>query len=217
MEHKTTIIIADDHPIVRSGLRLVVERDPKLAILHEADNGDKALQLIRQYRPDIAILDVEMPVMDGFAVANAIRAESIRVGLIFITMHNDERTFNKALDAGVKGYVLKENAVSDILDAIAAVIDGRYYLSPTLTDYLMRRKSPSRASSSGVRDLDILTPAERNILRLIGEQKTSQTIADELFISPKTVEKHRSNICTKLGLHGSYALLKFTLDNKSRI
>jgi len=208
-----TILIADDHPVVRSGLRVVLEKDQAFTVLHEADNGDIALQLIRQSKPDVAILDVEMPVMDGFGVARAIQDEAIPVNVIIMTMHNDEQTFNKAMDIGINGFVLKENAVTDIVNAVHLVMDGKHYISPSLSEYLLQRARPQPQATNTIADL---TPAEKNILRLIADQKTTRTIADELFISPKTVEKHRSNICTKLNLHGAYALLKFALDNKTR-
>lgn len=209
-----TILIADDHPIVRSGLRAVFDHKPKFEVLHEAENGDVALQLIRQSKPDIAILDVEMPVMDGFAVAKSIQEESLPVNLIFMTMHKDEQTFNKAMDIGISGFVLKENAVADIVSAVESVMEGRHYISPSLSDYLMQR---SRLQTSASPSADALTAAEKNILKLIADQKTSKTIGEELFISPKTVEKHRSNICAKLNLHGAYALLKFALESKSHL
>jgi DNA-binding NarL/FixJ family response regulator len=211
---KITILIADDHPIVRSGLRAVLEKEPDLAVIQEADNGDSALQLVRQMTPDIAIVDIEMPVMDGFAVAMAIQEEAIPVNVIFMTMHKDEQTFNKAMEIGVNGFVLKENAVADIVSAVESVIEGKHYISPSLSDFLMQRARVHNPSHSSV---DGLTPAEKNILRLIGDQKTTRTIAEELFISPKTVEKHRSNICAKLNLHGAYALLKFAMENKGRL
>lgn len=206
-----SIIIADDHPIVRSGLRMVFDRAPGMRVIHEAGNGDIAIQFIRQAQPDVVILDVEMPVMDGFAVARQVREESLAVHIIFMTMHKDEQTFNKAMEAGISGYVLKENAVADILQAVEAVMQGRHYISPSLSDYLMRRSGHQPPAPSS---LDALTPTERRILRLIGGQKTSKSIAEELFISPKTVEKHRSNICAKLNLRGAYALLKFAMENK---
>jgi DNA-binding NarL/FixJ family response regulator len=214
VDREIRILIADDHPIVRSGLRMVFDQRPGFKVVHEAENGDVALQLIRQIRPDVAILDVEMPVMDGFAVARSVQEESLPVNLIFMTMHKDEQTFNKAMDIGISGYVLKENAVADIVNAVESVMKGEHYISPSLSDYLLQRSRGQSPASSAV---DTLTPAERNILKLIGEQKTSKTIADQLFISPKTVEKHRSNICAKLNLHGAYALLKFAMENKGHV
>jgi len=207
-----TVLIADDHPIVRSGIRFVLDKEG-FRILHEADNGDIALQLIRQSTPDVVILDVEMPVMDGFAVARAVQEENLSSNLIFMTMHSDERTFNKAMEYDVRGFVLKENAVTDIVKAIRTVMEGKHYISPSLSDFLMQGK---KSTPSGA-DLTVLTPTEQTILKKIAEQKTTKTIAEELFVSPKTVEKHRSNICTKLNLRGAYVLLKFALDNKDLI
>jgi DNA-binding NarL/FixJ family response regulator len=191
----------------------VIEKYTDMKVVHEADNGDSALQLIRQSRPDIAIIDIEMPIMDGFAVARVAHDEDLPVNLIFMTMHKDEQTFNKAMDLGIKGFVLKENAVADIVSAVGLVMEGKYYISPSLSDYLMQRTRPHATATSAV---DNLTPAEKTIIRLIAEQKTTKTIARELFVSPKTVEKHRSNICTKLHLHGAYALLKFAMENKGQ-
>lgn len=207
------ILIADDHPIVRSGLRAVLEKSAGMSVVHEADNGDTAMQLLRQSKPDVVILDVEMPLMDGFTVAKLIHDEGISVQVIIMTMHNDEQTFNRAMDIGVNGFVLKENAVVDIVNAVHVVMEGKHFISPQLSDYLMQRTLPSAQPTMTAGDL---TPTEKNILRLIADQKTTRTIADELFISPKTVEKHRSNICAKLNLHGAYALLKFAMENKGR-
>jgi len=211
------VIIADDHPVVRGGLRRAIEADPSIKILHDAGSGDIALLLIRQDRPDVAILDVEMPVMDGFDVARAVREEQIPADIVFMTIHNDEETLHRALEAGVKGFVLKENAVSELLEAVHAVSAGKFFLSPTLSGLLMRRAGPGPRGSGGEIPLDALTPAERRILALVSELKTSQAIAEELFISLKTVEKHRSNICAKLNVHGSYALLKFAVQNKNAL
>jgi DNA-binding NarL/FixJ family response regulator len=210
MDRSIAILIADDHPVVRSGLRTIIGCNPSLQVLYEAGDGDTALQLIRQKKPDLAILDVEMPLMDGFGVAKAIQEEAIPVDVIFMTLHKDEQTFNKAMDVGMKGYLLKENAVTEILDAIVAIAEGKYYLSPALSEHLMRRRTaPVRAPGTGE-----LTPAERRVLSLIAEQKTTKTIAGELFISPKTVERHRSNISAKLGLRGAFSLLRYAMENR---
>ncbi|MFU8859721.1 MAG: LuxR C-terminal-related transcriptional regulator [Cyclonatronaceae bacterium] len=132
-------------------------------------------------------------------------------------MHSDEETFNKAMDLGINVFVLKENATADILDFVHAVMDEKYYLSPLLSDNLIRRSSMRPRSTVPTNTIADLTPSERTILRLIADQKITKSIAAELFISPKTVEKHRSNICTKLDIHGAYALLKFAFENKGRL
>jgi len=212
-----SIVIADDHPIVRSGIRHTLENGFTCKEIQEAGDGISALKLIHKLKPDLALLDIEMPEMDGFAVVESIQNEQLPVHLIFMSMYNDEDTFNKAMDLGINGYVLKENAVNDIIDAIQAVLDGKYYLSPSLSDHLMRRTTGQRRLSDIEQTLADLTPAERKILKLIASQKTTKAIAEELFNSPKTIEKHRSNICSKLDLHGSYALLKFAFDHKDKI
>jgi DNA-binding NarL/FixJ family response regulator len=218
MNNKTvTVLIADDHPVVRSGIRQVLSMIPQYRIVNEAHDGTAAIEYIRRSKPDVAILDIEMPGLDGFEVAEIVRSEEFPVRLIFMTMHNDEQTFNKAMDLGINGFVLKENAVTDVVDAVRSVMEGKYYLSPTLSDYVVRRNTPPAHSRKTTTGIDTLTRSERNILRLIAEQKTTKTIAEELFISPKTVDKHRTNICAKLDLHGAYALLKFAFENKSRI
>jgi DNA-binding NarL/FixJ family response regulator len=221
-ENTVTILLADDHPVVRSGIRYTIEQKSGYRVVSEAGNGIEALQWIRQSMPDVAIIDIEMPEMDGFAVAETVYHEDLPVRLIIMTMHNDEDTFNKAMDLGINGFVLKENATGDIMDAIVAVMQGKYYLSPSLSDYLIRRSSPHNRdrktqTSTSNNTIASLTTSELKILRLIADQKTTKSIAAELFISPKTVEKHRSNICNKLDLHGAYALLKFAFENKKII
>jgi two-component system, NarL family, response regulator DegU len=132
-------------------------------------------------------------------------------------MHKEEEIINHALDIGVKGFVLKENAVEEILKAIAVVAAGEHYLSSSISSYLVRRRSRSEALAVQKPGLDDLTKAERRILKLIAEKKTSREIATELFISPRTVEAHRANICNKLALTGSHSLLQFALENRSAI
>lgn len=212
-----TLLIADDHPVVRRGIRDIIQAESTFRVIKEAGEGQSALKYIRELQPDLALLDIEMPQMDGFSIAKTVRDENLPVRLLFMTMHKDENTFNKALDLGINGFVLKENAVTDIVKAIHTVLDGKYYFSPSLSDLMMRRSSGQQSASESTDPVAQLTPTERKILKLIASQKTTKTIAKELFNSPKTIEKHRSNICSKLDLHGAYALLKFAFDNKERI
>lgn len=216
MNRRASILIADDHPVVRRGIRDIIQTSSDFQVVKEAENGRQAMKYIQEIKPDIALLDIEMPEMDGFAVAKSVRDENLPISLIFMTMHNDEETFNKALDLGINGFVLKENAVTDISEAVKTVLKGKYYFSPSLSDYLMRRTSGLTVPSKEQTSLEKLTPSEKKILKLIANQKTTKTIAEELYNSPKTIEKHRSNICSKLDLHGSYALLKFAFDNKDQ-
>jgi len=209
-------VIADDHPIFRRGLRQSVEEADGITVIGEAADGKAALELIRELSPDVAILDISMPVLDGFVVAREIIKENPQVQVVFLTAHTEESLFDEAMALGVKGYLLKESSMGDIVSCVLAVAQGKHYTSPALTSYLVtcaRRRSGS-AAKQGLEDL---TPTERRVLKLIAEYKTSREIADELFVSYHTIETHRRNICEKLDLHGSHALMKFALANRSEL
>lgn len=214
MEH-ITVLIADDHPIFRHGLRQIIESDKQLKVIAEAVDGDDALTKIAESHPQVAVLDVEMPRLSGLEVLKSLKEKNLGVPVILLTMYKEGRFFNAALDAGVKGYILKDSAVTEIAAAIRAVAGGENFISPMLSTLLMKRLT--RAESSPKSDLDSLTVSERRVLKLVAEAKNNQQIADELFISIRTVENHRSNICHKLNLEGKNALLTYALTNKSKI
>jgi len=211
------VLIADDHPLFRQGLRQTLETDPTFQIVREVGDGRTALQAICELKPEICILDINMPKLDGLALLREMRAHRLQSKVIVLTMHKEEDLFNAAMDLDVKGYVLKENAVSDIIAAVRAVINGHRYVSPTLTDCLLTRRANAEMLREKKPGLDRLTPAERRILKLIAQDRTSKEIADELGLSPRTIENHRTNICTKLNVHGIHGLVKFAYDNKSRL
>lgn len=209
---KKSVIIADDHPIFRSGLRAVIESEPSFAVIGEASDGEEALSMIANEKPDIAILDYNMPKLNGFEVLKQILKLKIDVDPVMLTMHNDEAMFAKAFELGVKGYVLKDSASVDIVSCLHAVSQGQVYASAAVTTYLYKRAARTVKAVDGI---GALTPTERKILRLIAEYKTSREIADELGVSVRTVENHRSNISSKVGVSGSHALIKFALQNRS--
>lgn len=217
MKNEIRIVIADDHPIVRKGLRTAIEADSTLKVVAEADDGEAALVRITELRPQVAILDVHMPKMGGFALMRELRERNLPVEVIFLTMYNDEDVFNQALDLGAKGYVLKDSAITDIVASIQAVAAGRHYITPAISSYLVNRAARANSFAQNKPSLNDLTQSERRILRLIAAQKSSKEIADELFIHYRTVENHRINICRKLDLHGNNALLKFALEHKSEL
>ncbi len=217
MSQPTTIVIADDHPIFRRGLRDVVSEEASVRLLGEAADGAEALRLIGALRPEVAVLDHDMPKLNGLQIAQAVRREGGTVGLVMLTMFKEERLFNEAMDAGFLGYVLKENAASDLIQCIHAVAAGRAFISPILSPFLLQRGRRSATLAAAKPGLDLLTPAERRILKLIAANFTSKEIAGRLGISFHTVENHRSNICAKLGLSGSHSLLKFAFDHKSSL
>jgi DNA-binding NarL/FixJ family response regulator len=216
MTDEITVLIADDHPIFRKGLREIITGEPGLNLVAELEDGALALEAIRRQLPRVAVLDVDMPRQDGITVARIIKEEGLRVAVVLLTMHRNERFFNAALDLGVEGYVLKDSAASEIVSAIRAVSEGRRFVTPLLTDYLLSRRQVQTQSKAKT-GLAALTEAERRVLRMIAGYKTSQEIADELFISIRTVDRHRSNIAGKLDLKGAHALLQFALEHKAEL
>jgi DNA-binding NarL/FixJ family response regulator len=217
MKNEIRIVIADDHPIFRSGLRNEIVKVPGLKIVAEAEDGESALERIQTFRPEIAILDVKMPNRNGFDVMRAIQEKKLPVAVIFLTMHEDERIFTAALDKGARGYVLKDGAVNEIVTAIKAVAAGENFISPSLSTILIKQRRRAIALAEQTPALRNLTAAEWRVLCLIAANKTSKEIADELYIAESTVNKHRENICRKLDLHGSHALLNFALEHKSEL
>ena len=217
MKDKLTILIADDHPMIRDSLRHAIESNTEWEVAGEAQDGEVAIELINKLQPAIVILDISMPVRNGFEVVRALRQKKVQTQVIFLTMHRNEDFFQRALDLDVRGYVLKDSAVIDVVSAIKAVSRGEHYTSPALTSYLIRKRSGGSSATSSEQGLGLhsLSPTERRVLELIAEYKTSRDIAEELNTSPRTVETHRTNICQKLGLHGRHALMKFALENKS--
>jgi len=210
------ILIADDHPVFRRGLHQIIAAQPAYRV-EEAADGVSALRLIQSFKPEVCILDINMPNLDGLGVLRAMRRQHLPGQVIFLTMHKEEDLFNEALNLGAKGYVLKESAVGEILQSIETVAAGRSYISPGLTDYLLSRHEGARILAQEKPGLARLTPTERRILKLIAEDKTSKEIAQDLGISPRTVENHRTNICEKLDVHGIHALVKFAYQNQSRL
>jgi len=213
MMDQKRILIADDHPIFRSGLRTLIDADASFTVAGEATDGEQALSMIIAERPDVAILDYNMPKLNGFELLKTIAQRKVDVIPVMLTMHNDEAMFSKAFELGARGYVLKESAGIDIVNCLHAVTQGQVYTSAAVTTYLLKRASRSKT----VDGVDSLTPAERKVLRLIADYKTSREIADELSISVRTVDNHRSNISGKVGVTGSHALFKFAMQHRSEL
>jgi DNA-binding NarL/FixJ family response regulator len=214
VDENIRILIADDHPIVRKGLRLSVEEDPALKVVGEAADGQAALDLIRKLRPQVAVLDIDMPKLDGLGVAREIARQKLDTKIIFLTFHADEELFRNAMEIGSKGYILKDSASQEIVAGVHAVASGRSYISSAITEKLLNPQKPIAPQDGLTANL---TPTERRIMRLIADGKTSKEIGAELSIHYRTVENHRTNICRKLNLEGegANALLRFTLQNKN--
>jgi DNA-binding NarL/FixJ family response regulator len=217
MDDDIRVVIADDHPLLRKGLRQVLEAEPNMKVVAEAGDGEVLLAQIEQTRPQIAIVDVDMPRKDGFAVAKEISRRKLPVDVIFLTIHDEEAVFHAAMDLGIRGYILKDSALVEIPGAIRTVAAGQFYVSQPLLVYLLHRRNRSQALLESEPGLKGLTASERKILHMIAENKSSKEIGAELCIHYRTVENHRVNICQKLGLRGTNSLLRFALQHKSEL
>jgi len=210
-----TILLADDHPMFRDGVKQALSSDSSLAVVAVASDGAQALQLVKEYSPAVAVLDMNMPKMTGLNVLKALKKLGAKTEVVFLTMFDDEDILNEAMDLGVKAYILKESASVDIVNAVHEACEGRYYISPALTNKLLKRKEKQQTFASSHPQLESLSAQERRILKMIADSKTSKEIAEELFLSQKTIDNYRFKISEKLNLSGSYSLLKFALENKS--
>lgn len=212
---KIRIIIADDHPVFRSGLMKIIETDKEIEIVGEADNGESALQKILDLKPDVALLDIDMPKITGIQVLKELKRKKININTIFLTVYSDESIFDEAMNIGILGYVLKDSAISDIIDCIKSVSEGKYYITPSLSDYLINRRNKLKRMEENKPALKKLTKTEMNVLILLAEGKTSKQIGEEMYISHKTVDNHKTNISDKLQLKGLHGLMKFAIENKA--
>lgn len=216
MSEEIRIVIADDHPIVRKGLRDVIQEEPDLKVAGEAGDGETAVKTIEKLQPHIVVLDLNMPKLDGFAVAGELRKRKLTAEIIFLTVHDEIDLLQRAMDLG-KGYILKESALVDIVNGIRSVAAGRPFVSPSLTAALLSRRSQSQSFERGTPGLASLTASERRILSMIAQGKSTKEIATGLHVHPRTVETHRGNICHKLQLNGANSLLRFALEHKSEL
>lgn len=210
-------VVADDHPLLLQGLSIALRRDPGIRLLVEAHDGASALESVLTYKPDVVVLDIHMPGLDGLAVARTLQLRAPQVAVLFLTGDRDERVFLEAMSLGARGYLLKEMALREILAGIHAVAAGQRFISPAMSDCLFRRSAWSADAPQRPVGIESLTPTERRILRLVAGDLTSKEIAEHLGISHRTVENHRANCALKLNLRGSHSLLKFAFDHKAQL
>jgi len=215
METATRIIIADDHPMFRDGLEKALQQEKSFSVAGKTGDGAEALRLIKELRPDLAVLDVSMPGMNGLEVAQTVHKEGLPTEIVILTMYDDLSYFNAALDLGVRGYILKDTAVAEFLSCLRSVREGQYYISPSISHLLIEREKKVQSLAAEIPAIERLTPAERAILKLLSQNLTSREIADKIFVSVRTVENHRMHMCQKLGIKGHNKLLEFALQNKT--
>lgn len=210
---KIRVLLVDDHAILREGIKALLEKKENIEVVAEAANGREAVSKVAQFRPDVAVLDISMPLMDGLEATRQMKRESPDVKILILTMHDDEEYFFQLLRAGASGYVTKKAVSRELVSAIEAVCRGESFFCPSmakslLSDYLRLARDSEHAEQ------EELTPREREIVKLIAEGYTNQQIASLLHRSVKTIESHRSNILRKLGVHDSTALVKYAVRKK---
>jgi DNA-binding NarL/FixJ family response regulator len=205
----TQILIADDHSIVRSGLKKVLDAKPDLEVVAEAQDGAEAVEKALNEDVHLAILDVSMPRMTGIQAAAELHKRKPELKTLMLSMHDSEQFLFEALKAGASGYVLKSGADTDIVNAVRAAMRGDSYLYPSAVTSLVR--DYVERGDRGEEEFDVLTPRELEVLKLIAEAYTSKQIADELFISIKTVDRHRQNILEKLGMRDRVELTRYAI------
>jgi DNA-binding NarL/FixJ family response regulator len=202
------ILVADDHGIVRSGIRMLIDRQEGMRVVAEAEDGLQAVDLAQSTRPDVAILDVSMPRMTGLQAAREIKLRAPDTSVLLLSMHDDERYFFDAVDVGASGYVLKRAADTDLIDAIQAVARGEQFVSPDTERAVIKEWLQGTREE---RLEDPLTPRELDVVKLIAEAHTNKQIAEALHVSEKTVESHRANVLSKLGMRDRVELVRYAI------
>ena len=203
----TRVLIADDHGIVRGGLKLLLERQPDIEVVGEAADGAEAVERALALRPDLAILDVSMPLLTGIQATHEIKRHAPEIDVLVLSMHDDERYVFEALKAGASGYVLKREADQDLVDAVRSVTRGEPFLTNAATETLVREWMADE--TTGPREP--LSPREQEVLKLIAEAQTNRQIGEILHLSEKTVESHRGNILRKLGMRDRVELVRYAI------
>ncbi|MCB0022731.1 MAG: response regulator transcription factor [Caldilinea sp.] len=210
MSKSVRLLLVDDHPIVRTGLRMLFQSEPDMVVVGEVNGGEEALEAVQTLHPDVVIMDVAMPGMNGIEATRRIKESSPETAVLALTMHEDEQYFFAMLHAGASGYIPKRAAPDDLVSAIRVVAEGNFFLYSTLARFLMKDMAEQTPAASQER-VESLTPRETEVLTYIAEGFTSREIADTLVISVKTVERHRENIMTKLDIHNRVELVKFAI------
>jgi DNA-binding NarL/FixJ family response regulator len=205
-----TVFLADDHRVLRDGLRVLLDSQDDIEVVGEAENGNQAIEGIIQLKPNVAVMDITMPELNGIDAARTIHDSLPEIGIVILSIHSDLEHIFRALQAGAQGYLLKESAGSEVISAVRAVYLGRRYLSPSVRDTVMEAHMQNRQVQS---PLDLLSMREREVLQLTVEGHSSATIAEKLGLSSKTIETYRSRLMGKLGVRDLPELVRFAIKH----
>ncbi|MBF0527881.1 MAG: response regulator transcription factor [Deltaproteobacteria bacterium] len=205
---KIRIIIADDHTVVREGIRQIISREPDMELLGEASDGLEALEIVRATRPDVVVLDMAMPGVSGLEVVGLIKETVPESEIVVLSMYGKESMVHRALESGALGYVLKASPAADVIQAVRAANRGEYFLSSKIKAEVISGYLKSRREKPAIKGYDLLSEREQQVFRLVAEGNSTNQIADLLSVSPKTIEKHRTNIMKKLGIKDRLELVK---------
>ena len=205
------VLLADDHKLIRAGLVLVVQQQPDFSVVGEADDGRQAVELVESLKPDVVVMDIGMPNLNGIEAARQITANRPDTAVVILSMHADEGYVLRALKAGARAYLLKDSATTDLVQAIRAVVDGKSFFSPAVSKVLLQDYMRKLRRSGAEDSYDLLSPREREVLQLVAEGKSSKEVANLLNLSTYTVETHRAKIMQKLNLKGVPELILYAV------
>jgi DNA-binding NarL/FixJ family response regulator len=211
LSEKKSILIIDDHPLFREGLKVIIERDSHFEVVGEAGNGRQGLQLTKKLKPDMIIVDISLPDLSGLQLTREIRTLFSKTRILIVSMHSKIDYIAEAFQAGANGYVVKESASEKLVQGLESIARGDYFLDSSVSHAVVENlmKSPLKEAKITDADYNTLTPREQEVMRLLAEGLSSKEVAEKLFISPKTVENHRANIMNKLDLHNTIELIRY--------
>ncbi|HAY39145.1 MAG TPA: DNA-binding response regulator [Desulfobacteraceae bacterium] len=211
MAEQKSIIIIDDHPLFREGLKTIISRDDRFKVVGEAGSGHEGLEMTKRLKPDLVVVDISLPDQSGIQLTRDLRRHFSETKILIVSMHSKIDYIAEAFQAGATGYVVKESASERLLQGLKSVAKGDYYLDSSVSHAVVENlmKSPLKAAKITDADYATLTPREQEVMRFLAEGLSSKAVAEKLFISPKTVENHRANIMNKLGLHSTIELVRY--------
>jgi DNA-binding NarL/FixJ family response regulator len=210
-ETRITVVLAEDHTLVREGLRALLKEAGDISVVGEAENGLQAIEITNRLSPDVTVLDIAMPELNGLQAARRLRRESPRTKIILLSMHSDEEFIRQAIQLGIEGYLIKDTAAPELLKAIREVAGGNSYFSPSISKVLLQRCRDVMAGYTATATGSRLTGRETEVLQLVAEGMTNRQISEKLFVSLKTVEKHREHIMKKLDIHDVAGLTRYAV------